>query len=88
MLGLTPLKEGVVDRHDRWEVLVDRRRLYSQAPGDFRQSEAVHPLLGHDVDRNVEDLLDGLLAAPSPAVEPLRLTGVCGCAQRFHPRKV
>jgi len=62
VLDLAQQEERVVDGHDRREVLVDRRRLDSQPARHFRQTQAVDPFFGHHVQRDVEDLRDGLLA--------------------------
>ena len=66
--SLAPLEEGVVDAHERVEVLVDRRGLHAEPAGDLREAEPVDALLGHHVIRDGEDLLDGLLAPPCPTI--------------------
>ena len=60
--------ERVVHRHQRREVLVQRRRRHTQATGDLGETETVHPLLGHDRFGEVEDLLDRLLSTPGTPV--------------------
>ena len=61
-------EQGVVDRHERREVLVDRGRLHAEATGHFGHTEAVDAVLGHDVLGDVEKLFDRLLPAPGPPV--------------------
>ena len=68
VLELTPEEQRVVDRHQRREVLVERRRLDAEAPRHLGEAQAVHPFFGHHLDGDVEDLLDRLLPAPRPAV--------------------
>ena len=70
MLELAPQEEFVVDRHERGEVLVERRGLDAKAARYFGQAERVDAIRGHDIVGDIEDLRDGLLSAPGPPVDP------------------
>jgi hypothetical protein len=62
-------EQSVVQRVLRREVDVQRRRPDAHAAGDLADRQADDTLLGHDLGRGVENLLDRLLPSPLPAVE-------------------
>ena len=68
MSELPTQEEGVVDGHERGEVLVERGGLDAEAARHLGQAEAVDAFLGHHILGDVEDLLDGLLAPPGPPI--------------------
>ena len=70
VVALSLEEQGVVDRHERREVLVERRRLDTQAPRHLGQAETVDAFCGHDVAGDLEDFADRLLASPGAAVRP------------------
>jgi hypothetical protein len=62
------LEEGVVEGVLPVEVDIERRGPEAHPPGDLAERQAGHTLLGHDLDGDVEHLLDRLLPAALPAV--------------------
>ena len=73
---LATFEQRVVDRGERREVLVERRRLDAEPAGDLGEAQPGDALLLHDVLGEVEDLGHGLETPAGPSIG--RLPGFGG----------
>ena len=85
---LAALEQRVVDRGERREVLVERRRLHAEPARDLGQAEPGDALLLHDVLGEVEDLGHRLEPPAGPSIGRLRGLGRGGLGHRSKRSRI